>query len=99
MIYALWNGGPSYAPSDMNTLETFASVREAKDALLSRERRGYCWPQEFKFADGETHNNFTPCVQDSSMDLYLYDPREVIDPYPDRRLTIGPHGGVRTERC
>lgn len=37
----------------------------------------------------------------TEMSLYLYNPlaEDVTDPYPDRRVFIGPRGGVRIETC
>lgn len=98
MIYATWHGGAGYSVSHVEDhLETFPSVRDAKEALASRERYGYWQPQTFTFATGNTGAYLTPGVEGSSMDLYFADPRETHDPYPDRRLTIGPRGGVREE--
>ncbi len=28
---------------------------------------------------------------------FFYDPRAQADPYPDRRISVGPRGGIRTE--
>lgn len=31
--------------------------------------------------------------------IFFYDPRKTPDPYPDRIMTCGPRGGIRTERA
>ena len=84
-VYAVWYGGPSYsAPYVQDHTEEFDSIQEAKDTFWRR-------------ADFDP---YYPCVEDSEMQLFFYDPRDnTVDPYPDRILTMGPRGGVRMERC
>ncbi|WP_433413246.1 hypothetical protein ACQP1V_29165 [Microtetraspora malaysiensis] len=41
--------------------------------------------------------SLTPCVSDDC-EISLYDSRDALD-YPDRRIFLGPRGGVRVERC
>jgi len=105
MIYALWHGGASYSqgsvhawPGEPSRVETFASIRAAGAALLSRARRGYWERQTFTYADGRTDATLCPVANEGpSMTLWWTDPRESDDPYPDRLLTIGPRGGLRQE--
>lgn len=101
-VYALWHGGAGYSPSDMDDLESFASIEAAKDALHSRMRNGYWQRQDFPFVNREPASVFTPCVEGdpaedggSSMWIYFYNPTEVGDPYPDRIIEFGPRGGVK----
>lgn len=95
MLYALWHGGSSYSPSDMDSLETFPSLDAARDAFRERYMSGDRWPQDFTYADGRKASTCTPAVDTSaSMLLYGYDPRETLDPYPDRLMAMGPRGGV-----
>lgn len=92
MIYGLWNGGHSYAPSEFvngsgtTDLEVFEDLDDAKDAMRGRIHSGHWQPQTFTFADGRTQNVLTPTVTGSWMFVYYYDPREVGDPYPDLLL-------------
>lgn len=85
-VFATWHGGYSYSPPSIpEHVETFASLEAARDAFQARY-----WNR-----DGST-----PCVDESaSMALYLADPSDSADPYPDALLTIGPRGGIRRERC
>lgn len=101
MIYALWWGGCSYSHGDMDTdLEVFTSVTAAGTALQDRYHSNGVWRQTFRYADGRTESSLLPSVDalTTQMDVYLYDPRAVVAPYPDVRLTLGPRLGVRRER-
>lgn len=71
MIYALWNGGPSYRPSDRHTagdLETFESVEDAVEEMVDR------------IANRDGQN---PAVAGSSLELYIADPTGDDDYAPD----------------
>ena len=86
-VYGLWNGGHSYAPSELDRdLEVFEDLEDAKDAMRGRIHNGHWQPQTFTFADGRVENTLTPTVTGSWMYVYKYDPREVSDPYPDLLL-------------
>jgi hypothetical protein len=85
----LWYGGASYGACIEDDLETFGSLAELRHAFARRLGDAYY-----------------PCVSDDTPDnggpegyVYLYDPRGVDDPYPDRLISFGPRGGVRVERC
>jgi hypothetical protein len=82
-VYAHWYGGSSYSAPTNEDTEEFSSIQSAKDAFWRR-------------ADFDP---YYPCVEDSSMLLYFSDPRETNDPYPDRELTLGPRGGIRSTPC
>lgn len=101
MIYAIWHGGSSYSFGEIpEDLETFDSIRDAKNALRERRDKGYGYRQSFRRPDGTVEEILTPAVDESStMTLYFYDPSEAHDPYPDRMLSFGPRGGVNVERC
>lgn len=80
-------------------LETFPSLRAASEALGDRARFGHWSTQTFTYADGRTEHSLTPCADEGpEMVVYLRDPRDERDPYPDRVITIGPRGGLRIER-
>lgn len=99
-IYAMWHGGPSYAHGYIDSdVETFPTLAAARDALISRERSGYWFQQDFAFLTRPAESKFTPCVESSSMTIWLADPTRNPDPYPDRILSIGPRGGIRMERA
>lgn len=101
MIFALWHGGANYAGSRIpRDVEIFSSLKAAGDALQSRAFRGFYWSQDFTFADGRKESNLTPCADaGAEMHVFLADPRDSDDPYPDRIITLGPRGGVRVERA
>jgi len=99
-VYGQWFGGSSYSvPQVDEEVEVFASMSEAYTRFSDRYWFGYSFDQPFTFADGQTVSTRTPCVDLSAeMRLYFTDPREMRDPYPDRVVSFGPHGGVRVER-
>lgn len=87
--WMLWHGGSSYAaPEIPRDLEHFDSLRAARDAF-------------WRYGDQDPYR---PCVIEDTPEMggaegwiFLYDPSEVADPYPDRILNYGPRGGVRLE--
>jgi hypothetical protein len=87
IVYMEWFGGPSYAPPTQDDRERFESIKDAKEAFWRRS----------------DYEPGFPCVEDSEALLYFAgrkgDNDETGGEYPDRRLTIGPRGGVRIERC
>lgn len=95
-VYGYWWGGHSYANDESDEyLEVFDSTRAAMVALDSRNRFGYSSRQTFNYADGRTEHHYCPVVdKESTIKLYLYDPREG-DNGPDRKIYFGPRGGVR----
>src|SRR5688572_27353451 len=100
MVYALWHGGPSYSTSSIEDgdLESFPSIRAAKCALLDRYESGGSSTCEVRYVDKAHERTLFPSVTtDSTMDVFTYDPREVVDPSPRFRLVFGPRLGVRRE--
>lgn len=99
MWYGRWHGGSSYAVGELSDcLETFASIKSAKQALYDR---CYCgrYPNTFNYVRGTEHSE-TPAVDESSeIQLYACDPREMTDPYPNKHVFFGPRGGIRVECC
>lgn len=94
MIYGMWHGGPSYAaPYVTEHVETFPSIAAAMMEMRDRIRG---WGT-FRYADRPVIDNSTPAVTESTMTVWLTDPRDTEDPYPDRMLVQGPHGGVRCD--
>lgn len=100
-VYAQWHGGGSYSWGDPDKdLEVFPSLAGAMSQLKDRFTRGNTFRMSFTFADGRIEQDYCPCVDaDTSMLVFFSDPRQAHEPYPDRQLTIGPRGGVRSERC
>ena len=85
-VWGLWYGGSSYSVGSVkDDTEEFRSLKHAKNAFQSR-------------AD---YDPYFPCVEqnETEMSVWFYDPTDIRDPYPDRILKLGPHGGVRVERC
>lgn len=74
-MFGLWWGGFSYSTGDPQTdIEQFDTLDDAIEACVSRYRN----------VDGTT-----PCVdENSAMTIWLVDPREVVDPYPDYIIEI-----------
>lgn len=103
-VYVMWWGGCSYSHGDMDRdLEVFSSVQRAGEALRDRYDSNGQRQVSFTYADGRTERTLVPSVTTdpwgpTSMEVYLYDPRTVVDPYPSLRLTLGPRLGVRRER-
>ena len=83
-VYFLWFGGPSYAVPSADDLETADSLADVLSIMRARER----------YWDGRT-----PCVEDQGAHVFLSDPRNGSDWYPDRVVSAGPRGGLRMERC
>lgn len=99
-VYGYWWGGHSYANDESDEhLEVFDSINAAMRALRNRHDYGYSWSQTFNYADGRTEYHLCPTVGDeSTIELYLYDPRGVTIGGPDYKLYFGPRGAVRKDR-
>lgn len=93
----LWHGGASYAPPGPDDLEEFTSLADARRTLIERHRHGHWQRSHFAFVHREPTDVLTPVVG-GDCEITLYGSREAID-YPDRRIFLGPRGGVRCERC
>lgn len=98
-VFAVWHGGSSYSVGDISAhLEKFASIAAAKRVFAERARTSGAFPLSTYFVNREnTPVRFPAVDENTSMDVYAYDPRETADPYPDFRLVLGPKGGVRRE--
>jgi hypothetical protein len=83
-VYAAWNGGPNYSPAGADDASPYPSLSAVREEMQSRADNRY---------------GMTPCVTDDEMTVWRYDPRGVVDPYPDLLLTRGPRGGIRQERA
>ncbi|GAA4561138.1 hypothetical protein [Planotetraspora kaengkrachanensis] len=95
--FGLWYGGNGYSPPEPDDLEEFSSLADARAKLADRYRHGYSYRSRFAFISREPADVLTPCVGDDCA-ITLYGSRDALD-YPDRRLFLGPHGGVRSEHC
>lgn len=85
-IYAMYHGGYSYAAPDVEDAEHFASVAAAKEAMRGRL--------------AGRDSGFPTVDESATMHIFLGGhPRDYSDPYPDRVLSHGPRGGIRTERA
>lgn len=84
-VFGLWYGGSSYTGGDfVENLEMFNSVDDAIIACQERMDRGHVWVQEFDYLNRDSEKVLTPCVDETStMYVYLSDPTDDSDPYPD----------------
>ncbi|WP_370026339.1 hypothetical protein [Planotetraspora sp. GP83] len=78
-------------------MEEFSSLADAETKLMERHRHGYWQRSRFAFVAREPGDALTPCVGDDC-EIALYGSRDALD-YPDRRVFLGPRGGIRSERC
>jgi hypothetical protein len=98
MIYGLWWGGYSYSHSEMEDCEVFDSVEDAQHVLKDRYDSNGQRHCKVRRADGRVEETLFPAVgQESEIHLYLSDPRESSDPYPDKRAYLDLV--VRVENC
>lgn len=95
-------------------LEVWHSIADATDSLRERHESGYWRHIVINYADGRQSAYLMPCVESGDiLDLYYVTPADLDElkvgahPYqhehivgsgPDRRLTIGPRGGIRVEK-
>lgn len=85
-VYMLWHGGESYAPSALDDVEVFDTI---KDAIADFDARADGW------------NKYYPCVtrdpEDGGQSAWIYfgAPPDPDDPYPDEVWEYGPRGGLR----
>jgi hypothetical protein len=99
-VFALWHGGPSFSNGSIENgdLEKFRSIRDARTALAWRYESNGSMLCAFDYVDREPTKVYVPSVTtDSTMDVYMYDPREACDPCPSLRLSFGPRGGICRE--
>ncbi|WP_084965912.1 hypothetical protein [Thermoactinospora rubra] len=95
--FGLWWGGSGYSRPESNDLEEFASLVEARRKLVERYLHGYWQTTEFRFVHREPTRVLTPCV-DTQCEILLFRSSNA-EVLPELRLSIGPRGGVRLERC
>ena len=84
-VWAMWHGGYSYAVPELSDAEPFDSLAHATRVFAARLAND---------------DRFTPCV-DRSSTMHVFTgghPETYRDPYPDRVLSVGPRGGIRSER-
>jgi hypothetical protein len=109
MIFATYNG-PAYGSFDYrDSLEVFASEKNAKAAFRSRQRGGMDIVVSVQYDDCDFWVNATEYISfDRSTDqdfIDLYRAEKVegaselyhVDDMPYARLTVGPRGGIRKE--
>lgn len=89
-IFGVWHGGSSYSGGDfVDSIEMFNSLEDAISACQSRMNSGHWMPQTFDYLNRDSEDVCTPCVDEtSSMDIFLSDPTEAHDAYPDARIEI-----------
>lgn len=99
-VYGLWYGGSSYSAPEMRDLEEFVSKRAATAVFHERANTSGGYTLNTYFTDRENTPVAFPAVgEDTEMQIFTYDPRVSVDPYPSYLLKVGPKGGVRVEKC
>jgi hypothetical protein len=98
-VYAHWYD-TSVVCDPSADLERFDSLCAAREAFAERYTAGWS-PVRFDYVNRSPETSAVPCVSEQcEMLIYFADPRDTIgDPYPDRRLSLGPRGGVVAEPC
>lgn len=109
-VFATFHGA-SYAPSyGAESIEVHPSIAAAERSLEERYRHGHNCRVTIAYADGHEASHYMPSVTEGdSMTLWivpefdpeLYDLASAAEEavgliYPDRIVTIGPRGGIRT---
>ena len=85
-VYALWYGGYGRyaAPSVDSDLEVFDSVEDAAIECDNRYRTGDHFKCDVRPVGARPYIAYFPDVgTDSGMHVFLEDPRDATDPYPD----------------
>lgn len=95
--YGFWHGGNGYSPSDLDDLEEFTSIEDARRKLIDRHRYGYWQTSVFAFVHRESARVLTPCVGDDC-EITLYGSAADLS-YPAKRVHLGKRGGARVESC
>ena len=99
-VFALWYGGYNYSHGYISDhLEEFPSLSAAKEAFRERFYTNSFMPHTFRYVSGHEELAAPNTDASCSMTIWRYDPRGVMDPYPDVMLTIGPRGGVQASPC
>lgn len=97
VAYGIWHGGSGYSLGDIRELEKFPSIKFARETFQERAQSTGAAYLNTYFTDRENESVRFPAVDErTTMDVYLYDPREGGDS-PDFRLVLGPRGGVKRE--
>jgi hypothetical protein len=99
-VWAIWFGGGNYAaPMIPDDVESFPSLTAARYALEQRYGSDGWEPVPFNYVNRPEVRNHVPVVDiTSELWIYLYDPTNEHDPYPDKRIRLTRNGGSRVER-
>jgi len=83
--YALWHGGSSYACPGPDDIEEFSTLQDIKEVLWARHKN-----QDYPY---------TPCVdQDTEFQVFINEPPNFSNSYPDYIIDLGPRGGIRCQK-
>lgn len=97
VVWALWNGGPSFAQSTIaDDLEKFTGLAAAKEAFEERMHADR-FQVLFQPVHRESYTSSLPGVTGSTMTVWFYDPTEESDPYPDLHLHQGDDDSITEE--
>lgn len=98
-VYAAWWGGPNYSTPTVTSLMCIDSPNlEPSDTDVETFSSMAAARLHFALRLNDTSGLFPGVTDAAEMQLWFEDPRRDPDPNPDRRITVGPRGGIRTER-
>lgn len=95
-VYGLWWGGSSYSYPEMEDLESFKSINEAKLTLRDRYDSNGIRRVRFNYVDKEEDVTLVPAVDQLTTSIMLCG-RDGGDPYLE--IVFGPRGGIKINRC
>lgn len=98
-VWAIWHGGANYSGSGAEWVESFPSVKAAKDEF---DRRTVWGRGSFRYVNQEPIPDIgTPLVYNDTAEnggptmwLFFHDPTNDGDLYPDRVMEYGKRGGI-----
>lgn len=81
-VFGAWYGGSNYAAFTLpRDLERFDSITDASTALY--ERASASWPVRFNYCNRPPETALCPLVDGCEMHVWLSDPTDRVDAYPD----------------
>lgn len=98
-VFGAWHGGASYSAPDLPAdLERFESLEEA--AAVLKLRSYATWPTLFPYLNRTPETTRCPAVdEDCEMHVWLIDPTDVTDPYPDYIIRLDENRDPIIERA
>lgn len=89
-VFVVWHGGAGYSASELpRDIESFESLTFARNALLNRYMSNGRYRETFRYVNRPHDEVYAPGVDlDSIFDVYLADPTNTDDAYPDWRYEL-----------